>query len=495
MSKNKQVNSIFLNHKRGTLGWASLFFILSISLYADIEDLRLTEYRFESQGHLKGQCFEIDRRTQGQDYKVPKSEFFCEKLFAEKTTFLIPNKTGLGGECYEVDAQTQGHRFAQRKPYDFCKPPKTSFEWRDNRCFETGRREDNQQYIQSVASEKCLVKVETQNIWVVNKNKLSGSCFRIDTQTQGSVVREMIATDECKPAKTRFVWLQDPINPTRGRCYILDAQLGPEGYVATTADADCLEKENKYSWIQKNPFEGECFELNTTQDDQMVPKKVPASHCTPTDSELVFYRESFDRGYCLERDQKTQGQRFQHKVELKRCKTMEVETLWFETPRAIREGKCLTVDIKTQGMEYLEARPREECLKPTGQYQFELNAKRLEGTCYELIPLGSKQQRKNVPIDRCRPKEVKLVWSGDEKTLIGHCYEIDKKGGAQAFLKRVQSLRCKPFYLEDVEYRFHQAPGEAGGRCFEVDKKTQGLNYAVNAPEEKCRKQLSLPDL
>jgi hypothetical protein len=494
MSKNKLANIYSFIIKKGTT-CASLFFISLATAQAYNEDLRLTEYHYESEGHLKGQCFEIDRRTKGIEYKVPKSDFFCEKLFPEKTTYFKPNKTGQGGECYEVDAQTKGHRYSQRKPYDFCKPTKTSFQWIENRCFEMGQREDGHQYRQSVASERCLENVATKNLWVMNKNGLSGSCYRIDSATSGRNVREMISTNECKPQQTINVWLQDQQNPTRGRCYTLDAQKGPEGFVTTTTDSDCLEKKAKYSWVQKNKLEGDCFALHQTNHGEFIPKKVPSVKCRPEAFEYHFVRENEFQGYCLERDLETHGKVFQQRVNIQPCRPKEVKTAWLEVAGDLRSGKCLMLDKKTEGKNYVELRPKEECLVSTGQYRFELNPKRLEGVCFEMIPLGSQQQRKTVSIDLCRPKEVRLAWSGDELTLEGHCYEIDKLYGAQAYLKRVPALRCKPFYLEDVEYRFHRAPGSKGGRCFEVDKKTGGLKYAATASEEKCRKQLSLPDL
>jgi hypothetical protein len=481
--------------KRGTTR-ASLFFIIfANTLSASIEDLRLTQYRYEANGHLQGQCFEIDRRTQGKEFKVQKSDYFCEGLFENKTTYLIPNKKGLGGDCYEVDAQTKGSQFSQRKPYSFCRPQKTHFEWIENRCYEKGLRDDGHLFQQRVVSEKCLDRISTQLLWFANKSGLSGNCYKVDSATMGKVVKELASPTDCQPEETLTVWLQDKNNPSHGRCYILDAQKGPVGYVATTSDSDCLDKKNEFSWLQKNEFEGDCYELNKTNTGESVPKKVPAAQCVPSDVEYFFLRESPTKGNCLQRDLKTQGKSFQQKVNIRLCRPKEVISTWVETPGDLRGGECLIVDKKTQGMNYIESRPKEECLHSTGQHQFELNTKRLEGNCFEVIPLGSKIQRKRVPIDRCKPKEVKLAWNGDEKTLEGHCYEIDKVHGAHGFLKRIAPLHCKPYYLEDVEYIFHRAAEAESGRCLEVDKETQGRKYAVKAPEEKCRKQLSLPDV
>lgn len=486
MSKKRPASRACL---KGAL-YASLFFIFSTPSYAQLSDLRLTLYVWES-----GECYEVDRKTQGQEFRVKRAGAECRELFPHRKTEWVPNEQKTNGNCFEVDQETSGQRFRLKVPAGECAPKELRLSWEDPHCFEVGRREDQTEFRRRLPPGRCLEEKETEYRWLSGTTPFNGKCLQVDKQTGGQKINVVVPSSRCRPEETSAMWMPDQDNPTRGRCYLVHATQGAQGYIQPTSDGECLDSAGKYRWLQESDYEGECYEATVDPEGEVVPRRAEIRHCRPQEVEKIFKRSSLWGGFCFERDRLTQGKSFQRRIPLRECRPERVMEYWLAPTDKKEEGRCFIIDRDKGPDGYLEQVRKEECVRDTGNLVFEFDAKTVSGECYELQKIGDREQRKRVNIDRCRPPEVIKRWLGDAKTLEGDCYELHKTQGAEGFLKRISKTECKPFYREDISYRFVIPDGAKEGRCFEVDKKTQGLSYARPVQDDYCRKRLVLPDI
>lgn len=77
--------------------------------------------------------------------------------------------------------------------------------------------------------------------------------------------------------------------------------------------------------------------------------------------------------------------------------------------------------------------------------------------------------------------ETQYLWIKETAELSsGKCYEVDKKTQGKNYLKRVEENLCKPL---DTLFVFNLKVGH----CFEVDKETEGNLYYKKIPLDYCK--------
>ncbi len=481
------------------------FFIclVLISLYSNkthgnsYEGLELTKYKWVSSGLRTGQCFEQDRRSAGEDFSIKKPASECRVLVKETITVFIPNDRRTSGTCYEVDKETQGYQYARLAAVEECRPKEVNLQWIKPNCYERGMREDGVEYRVTKLANVCLSLVETSLLWVSNGRPFDGNCFLIDAKTAGTQVREQVDTIRCRPDNVVKTWVPNPRDPLTGRCYELDPVLGANGYARSLPDDQCLQSASEYGWQKTGEFTGICYQRQLSQNQHEVTKQVAHRYCHPPQTKEKFFKTSVKSGVCALVDAHTEGERFKVQIETEKCRPHDAIVVWLPHKTVKGRGECFRIDAATKGEKFVENISSENCQEAQEGFVFELQPSGREGFCFESIQtIGTQNSaRRKVNINNCKPKNVKPVWLGDPKTLIGHCYEVDSEKGEQKYIERVNHQKCRPFYTDDMEYLFHRVPGDPSGTCFEVDKKTKGLEYALKVSPDSCRKQLRLPDL
>lgn len=492
--KRVSISSSFRLFK-GTSLLASLLFFIS-PIHSEVpygQDFRLTVFRWVPSGQLEGKCLEIDRRTHGEEFSVERPPASCRHLVEQVDYYWFPHSSGVGGDCYEVDSEKKGLRYSRRVRMDDCRPEDYRLVWDKDRCFEKGRTSNDQDYKRAVERNRCLERAEMEYVWVTGETPWTGRCHQIDKKTQGRHIRVPVTAENCRPEQTSTVWRPIRGHPQGGQCLIVHAEKGSEAFVQSTQASDCLESLSEYRWVQTGPFTGDCYEGKRQSSGEIVPQKVSSDLCRPERVITQFVRTSQVSGQCLELDQLTQGEQFKRSVSLSRCRPENAVPHWVSNQNGTG-GRCYLLDRETGGDQYIEPVLETQCHRPTSKYVFKLKSSGLEGECFEVIVQGGQEREVRTSLERCRTNELRHVWHGDPNTLIGRCYAIDQNQGPQGFIEPVSAALCKPFYLEDVTYRFHRAPSSTTGQCFEVDKATGGLNYAVTVNHDRCRKILTLPD-
>lgn len=246
-----------------------LIFLISTPLFA-IE----TNYKWikETSDLSSGKCYEVDQKTEGNNYIKKVEENFCKPAH----TLFVFNL--LEGECFEVDKKTEGNLYYKRIKKFYCKPSKTSFLFskflKSDGCYEVDSQTQGELYFDKVEMKKCD---DSQNLYTWEFKSLEyGSCYRVSQDDQSIKVR--VSDEDCKPLKTIFTFKKEDV--TKGIC---------------------LEQH--------------------TENSKLYSKRVSIESCRPKSTVFVFYRKPDElKGSCYEIDEDTKGEKYINQVKTETCK-------------------------------------------------------------------------------------------------------------------------------------------------------------------------------
>lgn len=232
--------------------------------------------------------------------------------------------------------------------------------------------------------------------------------------------------------------------------------------------------ETGFKWLnpQGKLFSGKCYEYDLATNGESYLNKVDNKKCKTNDTSIIFHNES---GECIEIDNPSSGKNYLIKLAKKKCRPKE--TVFKLTIINGRHG-CYEVDKKTMGDEFFYKTRNELCDKDNKTY-FWKSLSELKGTCHTKDEYGQYIQ---VNIDLCRPTEPRYEFIKKD-FYNGNCYEIHPDG-SQFFVKKVLVKKCKPILTDFV---FVKDEKKIVGKCYEIDKKTNGKKYIKKVSNKLCK--------
>lgn len=457
---------------------------LLISSHANIYNKTVYAWLQSTKNQYKGECYEIDRETSGKKYSVKVRKGLC------RTENLVykwqQGQRNARGRCYSTDKETLGERYSENADSKKCYPKDFSYYFQKKsknkgHCLMIDNKTSGVEFSHIVKDSLCSTEKMTYS-FVIDKSQTRGKCYQVDSETQGDKFIKKVRTNKCRPQKTYFIWKQKDILKN-GVCFEVDSELGPTNYIKKTKKEKCYQNQSKgqYSWIKDHPSLKEgCYESGLTLDQLPYQNKVNSSKCKPKDITKTFIKISKLKGVCFELDQATFGKKYKKKITISDCRPEKGKYNSLTI-----NNNCYYVDSRTNGDEYIEKTKKRNCFgaSPEVYYQWKAKPENIwKGNCFKVVNGNSIYSfTKN-----CTPKETTLTWH-NQAPFDGNCYKVHKPRGPEAYAEIVKKQLCRP---DDISYKFHTKKNKSSGRCYMVDKKTQGIFFHKVVSNDFCRNRL-----
>jgi hypothetical protein len=463
------------------------FLFLSLNSYSQFnKPTTAFSWVVDNENPYKGQCYEYDIETGGNQFQVKVSKRKCHP---KKTIFhWVADKSGIGGKCYEVDEESKGQKYSSNSLAKNCH--------QENQSYQFVQTEQLKGECYQIISDSNRRKVRTKFCrpsdvsynWLPNQNGWGGRCYMIDSESGPSSYIEKANALDCKPSEVVFELKVNSINPG-GECYEVDAESGRMGYSNKTKRENCFEKKSKieYHWQQTEALSGKCIEVQQSSSGTPTYKSSGYKKCIDFETSFRFQRLTPVSGVCTIIDKETQGENFINKVGSSNCRNSAgaLEFQFITYP----EGKefCYELDTKTSGQNFIKKVNSDKCndFKIYPKW-FSSDESPWKGKCLKTLKSGEIKSKKSLMPIKCRPKEVKVLWYNFSK-FNGDCFEVDAKKGPEYFVRKVDIKKCRPKY---TKYVFYREKGAQSGTCYSVDSKTGGDKYFKKVGSKLCKREL-----
>lgn len=458
---------------------------LSFNSNANLINKNVTAFSWvpDQEKPLKGKCYEYDIETGGKVFQALTNKSKCKP---EDTIFhWVPSSKGIGGKCYEVDRETKGSGYASVTTSSNCVTEQVNyiFELKSETVGECYQVDGNLK--RKVSKEFCAPKDVTYH-WLGRENGWGGKCFAIDSDQGPSGYIESVKKDLCKPDRTTYI-LNQKKEGQQGYCYEVAVDGGERAYSKRVSRSKCFDNTPKFMWQRDSSgVGGECLEVRNSIGGKMSSRKVDFKKCIDFDTKLLFRRLSSHSGICLLIDSQTNGEAFSKSVVLRRCRELVKE---FDLSIVANEfGKpiCVESDSKTNGNLYIKKVSASKCEESEVKPRWVLDEDGWKGNCVERRTFGDKVRDKLVSKEECRPAKTKIVWHNFSK-LNGKCFEVDSVKGNDGFVKEAALKKCAPKFFK---YIFYRKDGDNAGNCYLVDRETSGEKFNKRVRSKKCRENL-----
>jgi len=483
-----------------------VIFILALypNLYA--QNNLTMQYRWQAenseQKEFRGQCFEVDRETNGRKYlaKAPASK--CRPSSKDKIKKIwIPKVNGPGGKCYEIDTPTQGENYSKVVSWKQCTPLSPQYVLNEGKCYLIGQFSEAP-FIQAVKYDFCKSKQLIYQ-FQLSENNIRGTCLEIDQVNQ---ISRSTPLTQCRPDETeggiKYIFLRE-----KQQCFEIAAQGGPNRYIAPVKEDLCRPQQTSFHWVQSQDPHclevGSHFELKV-EDDKCLEgiERIP-----------LFIKTGLTSGQCFEVDKETGGTKVRKQTKMNLCKDL-VKQLNYQIVTQYNKEYCLEYDAENTEEGYRKTVNLNQCTVSTHQYRWQQDPlEAFSGECLKKELINGKASWKRTQQNLCRPKETRFYWYRPERfpekwlreqkkskatnidpqkalknqenlLFFGQCYEIEKNQGPLHFSISATKEKCKP---DNTTLRYFHPYQFIKAGCFVVDKETQGHKYLKKTMDKLCK--------
>jgi hypothetical protein len=160
-------------------------------------NLLVNQWFEKTQGFKEG-CYEIDKKTRGQEFINKIQDLKC---ISETKLKWVKDKTGWGGRCKSINL-VGGREVLKGVNPSKCKPKNTlvvfhNLKEMDGRCYEIDAENGNEYYSLIIDRKKCRPKDVTYRFYK-RKKDIDGKCYRVDKETQGETFNQRVGSKFCK---------------------------------------------------------------------------------------------------------------------------------------------------------------------------------------------------------------------------------------------------------------------------------------------------------
>lgn len=218
-------------------------------------------------------------------------------------------------------------------------------------CYEIDSKTNGQNLKSKVDAKKCRPH---KTIFAFHFK--TGKCLEIDEQTEGNSYFDKVDTIKCKPDQTFFKFANFD---KRSFCYEVDAKTSGQKYYRKVKNKKCDSSQTEYYWKPKNENQGTCY---AKISDQYV--KAKSIKCRPENTVYQFVRLSKIKGKCFEQDSKS-ANHFSIPAKLSHCRPLKKSATYFALyvhPKK-QTSSCYELDTETNGNKYISKVSIEECKK------------------------------------------------------------------------------------------------------------------------------------
>jgi hypothetical protein len=208
-----------------------------------------------------GSCLKISRTRAGQVVALPTK---IEECKPENTKIVFQKKNPIKGDCYEVDSETSGQQWIKRLSIEKCKGEKLVNKVLEFRgkfyCVEVDQETGGEHYLKRLNDKKCNPE-RSPPVWMASpSDPWRGACLLFFRKLDGSLYAEPVKNEKCLPAKTEFRWRT--LSRYQGRCYLVDADRGANGFSKKVEPFRCRPLSVKIVLLhdEKKGY-AECYEV------------------------------------------------------------------------------------------------------------------------------------------------------------------------------------------------------------------------------------------
>lgn len=422
-----------------------------------------TEFRwFSPEGAPQnGQCFEIDKSTQGQRLSQKVSRSRCKPL--ETYYNWIQKEVGVG-QCMEFDSETGGMKYFDNVSSSKCITKNVEYRLIEKKCYAYDEKAYQNGFILKVSDQFCRKSKEEVNyIWENDLLKYDGKCYEV-AKEKPSNYKFKVSNDKCTPKKVTYIFKN-----VDGKqiCIGIDSVLGESNF-ASKVDINKCKSNFKYELANING-KANCYRVldNTFE-------KVNLNLCKPDDLKIYYVKKDEVDGECFHISNSNPA--YREKIDWKKC--LPQDKAMFTMLKRNKGDYCIAKAKESEDIPYSFIVSKSFCDLNSGDVFFQLNDVGYGGKC--LVRKQDNFFQTN--IDLCRPKKTVNVFQ-----LItvesGNCYEVDSKDGHKAFSKQVSKELCKPaktsFILRKIK--------DGMTYCYEIGFDN---NYINRVDLDKCKKNL-----
>lgn len=442
---------------------------------------RKTEFvwKADPEREFVGECFEVDKETQGQKYINPASTERCRpKDQSLRGYHWVQSQNKAEGTCYLVDIRKIGKGYSQSVPYQKCQPASVENILLEGKCYLKGETEKGGVFLKRVTKKKCKSD-EAQYTFVLDESGLSGKCFSVDPVSGGQYPESL---SKCRPDEVQYLALD---GSKYSNCYEVSND-GPQDYIKKADRSQCAPENMNIQWIQTKAFKGDCIKISGDFKEPADLKECMKQY-NLTQS---FFKTSPVSGVCVNVDKETMGGKFRMETSMSPCLPEKIE---YSMVLDLQEKPvCLSYDPNDQTNGYVKIVSSKYCSeKISGPSWLQNENDPYRGQCIERYKVGQKLKEKVIPNKQCRPQQTKYVFiipDPENRPLKARCFELPESGDPKEYSAPVNMENCKP---KEVTIRyFHPKDFGKDGGCYEVDESTGGTLYQYKIPERKCKKKI-----
>lgn len=419
-----------------------------------------TEFRwFSPEGAPQnGQCFEIDKSTQGQKLSQKVSRSRCKP---NKTYFQWLQKEYGNGHCMEFDSETGGLKYFDFVNNSKCIPSDVEYRLLEKKCYAFSEKAYGNGFILKVSDQYCRKSNdEVKYIWENDLENYSGKCFEVDKSNTDSQYKFQVSNDKCRPKEVMFI---TKVVNGKQLCIEFDGLNGESVYSSKT-DLNKCKASFKYELSDVKGV-AKCFRVfNATFES------VSLNNCRPNDLQIHYLKKNEWDGDCLHISRSNPA--YREKLDWRECLTEK--NAKFQLIKNDKNDICVANDDI-----YSFIVSKSFCDLKTGSAFFKIDSKGYGGKCFVKKDSGLFQ----TDLDLCRPNQTKnefVLFNED----AGNCFEVDSINGHQAFSKQISKELCRPvetfFVLRKIK--------DGLTYCYEVGGDSKIYINRVNI--DKCKKNL-----
>lgn len=255
-----------------------IIFFLLFSLNAQTEEPTHLIWIANNGTHSKSQCYLVDTKTNGENYKVNVKNIRCKPT---ETDYLFVSRKST---CYIVDQETGGKKYIEEVKTDKCKPDDTLTYFTEfngtTGCFILDKKSKGEYFHKRLSDKSCKEQWSDKNNFYFQWEYIKqgkGNCFKV-IQSNGKEIPHKVRSTKCRTSKSHFIFVRE--KRLSGIC--IEEDNNPKRYSDKTKIDKCKPQNTAFMFYkEKRAKLGKCYEVDIETQGDLYINTVDSELCKP----------------------------------------------------------------------------------------------------------------------------------------------------------------------------------------------------------------------